>query len=352
MGGTSHVRLMVSSLLCIAAAFMLAYFWQYGAPGADKPVLAEASLSENPEDSSLPDGEDAAPPAEAKSDPEDLPVASVQEAAALVVPQPGLARKEENSAGLPPESAASSGGGKALVVGGGPAQADSPQEVGGEARDFSAPYQVKASEPVDDAYFDDALFVGDSITTGIEIYGTMSGAAVVASTGINPSTILSKPAIRDAQGNLHTILETMSGYQPKKIYVLLGANGVGWIAKDSFIGYYEELLGQIEAQHPGALVYVQSIFPVTAEKSLSENGIYANDRIDAYNRALMELCEKKGLPYLNVAEALRGPDGALPAEASTDGIHIIPDYYRKWFDYLKTHTVRPEPEQGKEEKQS
>lgn len=336
-GRFSHARLTVCSLLCVAAAFVLAYFWQYGTPGAIVPADVPAAGQQEQQASSQPPQSPAAPSGQPSSR---------QGGDTLAVPP--ASRPIAESA---PESAApvqqSQADERVLVVGGEASQVSSAQEVGGEKKDFSVAYQVKASEAVDDGYFSDALFVGDSITTGIELYGAMSGAAVVASTGINPSTILSKPAIRDEAGNLHTVLETMSGYQPEKIYVLLGANGVGWISQDTFIDYYAQLLEQIEKQHPGALIYVQSIFPVTTEKALSENGIYANERIDSYNEAIMELCKKKGLPYLNVAEALRGPDGALPADASTDGIHIIPEYYRRWFDYLKTHTV-PSKQQERE----
>lgn len=329
-GGISHIWMTVGSLLCIAAAFVLAYFWQYGLPGA--AVFASASSGEQEE---MP--ADSAP--SLQQDPAIAVSSALQEEKKTAAPISSAAVQEDSGESAVQEPLAEQS--EPLVVGGESLQASSVQEVGGTAKDFSVAYQVEASEPVEDSYFEDALFVGDSITTGIEIYGAMSGAVVVASTGINPSTILSKPAIRDKEGNLHTVLETMDQYEPKKIYVLLGANGVGWIKQEAFIGYYEELLGEIKKQHPDALLYVQSIFPVTAEKALSENGIYSNERIDSYNAAIMELCQKKGLPYLNVAEALRGTDGALPAEASTDGIHIIPDYYRKWFDYLKTHTVGP-----------
>ena len=91
-------------------------------------------------------------------------------------------------------------------------------------------------------------------------------------------------------------------------------------------------------------IFIQSILPVTMEKSLSENGIYANGKIDRYNRALMEYCKKKGLPFVNVAEALKGADGALPADASSDGMHFGPSYYEKWFDYLRSHTLKGEKE--------
>lgn len=243
----------------------------------------------------------------------------------------------------PPQETSSSSSSAAIEVS--PPSASSQESASSsvEKKDYSVAYQVPESEAVDDSYFDDAMFVGDSITTGISIYGVMSNATVVAATSLNPSSILSKAAIRDSNGNLHTVLETMSAYQPGKIYVLLGANGVGWIGEEDFIAYYRELIQKIKAQHPQAIIYVQSIFPVTRQKSSGESGIYSNEKIDSYNEAIMKMSQEEEVYYLNVAEALRGPDGALPEEASTDGIHITPQYYQKWFDYLKTHTA-PAPE--------
>ena len=33
------------------------------------------------------------------------------------------------------------------------------------------------------------------------------------------------------------------------------------------------------------------------------------------------------------------PDGYLPAEASSDGVHLTREYYLVWSDYLKSHTI-------------
>ena len=85
---------------------------------------------------------------------------------------------------------------------------------------------IPETPQVDDSYFDDAMFVGDSITTGIELYGVMPNATVVASTGINPNTIMTTPDIELADGSSVTILQAMSAYHPKKIYIMLGSNGV------------------------------------------------------------------------------------------------------------------------------
>ena len=49
---------------------------------------------------------------------------------------------------------------------------------------------------------------------------------------------------------------------------------------------------------------------------------------------------EKEVYYLNVAECMKDENGMLPDEASpADGMHFGPDYYSKWFEYLKRHTV-------------
>ena len=104
------------------------------------------------------------------------------------------------------------------------------------------------------------------------------------------------------------------------------------------MGFYGEFIDSVQQQHPDALVYVQSILPVTAEKSEDER--YSNDRIDQYNISLMNLCKEKGVYYLNVAEAFKDEQGNLPSEASPkDGMHFGSTYYMKWFDYLKCHAA-------------
>lgn len=65
-----------------------------------------------------------------------------------------------------------------------------------------------------------------------------------------------------------------------------------------------------------------------------------NAKIDQFNQALMGLCAEKEVYYLNVAECMKDENGMLPDEASpADGMHFGPDYYSKWFEYLKRHTV-------------
>ena len=40
--------------------------------------------------------------------------------------------------------------------------------------------------------------------------------------------------------------------------------------------------------------------------------------------------------------ALADENGVLPAEESTDGVHLTRSGYELWADYLRRHTVAPE----------
>lgn len=205
--------------------------------------------------------------------------------------------------------------------------------------------QVVFGEPVPESgrikseYFDDALFIGDSISEGIELYQMMDNATVLANKGLNPETIFTKKAAKDATGNEVTVIEALGSYHPKKVYVMLGANGLGWIDKDKFISYYGKLIDEIKSAYPDISIYIQSILPVTAAFEQKKPEI-TNAKIDEYNAAIQALTKDKQVYYVNVAESFKNESGALPDEASPkDGMHFGADYYQRWFDYLKTHVV-------------
>lgn len=200
---------------------------------------------------------------------------------------------------------------------------------------------VTQSERVTSSYFDDAMFVGDSITNGILSYEIMKNATIISHVGINIDTIRYKEVFRKPDGSVTKIIDAMKDYPDiQKIYVMLGSNGIAWIDQTNFIKYYEEFLTEVIAQHPDAIIYVQSMFPVTASKEKADE-TFANAKINEYNKAIADMAQEMGCYYLNVADALKDEKGCLPEEASpSDGMHFGPQYYQKWFDYLKEHTVQ------------
>lgn len=201
---------------------------------------------------------------------------------------------------------------------------------------------VPAAPAVEQTYFDDAVFVGDSITEGMLIYSGMENATILAGTGVNFSTVYTSAVMKNAEdGTRSTIMDELPKKQYAKVYVMLGGNEVRDMSKESFLQRYEKLLDDIRAIQPDALIYVQSMTPVTPTNTYNMD----NERIDEFNQAILEMCQRKKFYYLNVAESMKDESGALPTEASPkDGMHFGQPYFDKWIAYLKTHTVPTQTE--------
>ena len=188
------------------------------------------------------------------------------------------------------------------------------------------------------SYFDDAVFFGDSITNGINLYDVMSNTTVISYTGINLTNIFTREVINQPSGGKITMLsalEKQSGC--KKVYVMLGANSMG-MEKGMFISSYRRLVQEIRRRVPKAVVYVQSILPVTHSYE-EQRPEFANTIIDEYNTALRQMAIEEGVEYLDVASAFKDEKGALPEDMRTDGMHFGTAGYQKWFAYLRVHTV-------------
>ena len=193
---------------------------------------------------------------------------------------------------------------------------------------------------VGDEYFDDAAFVGDSITEGIKLYEVMTNATVVAARGINLDNVFTDDQIRTAQGN-STVMGALEAAAPKKIYIMFGANGVGWFTEQHFTDVYTKFVKAVKEQHPDSQIYLQSILPVTQEFDDSREDI-SNDKINRYNELVVEIAEEQKVHYLDVASAFKDEKGCLPEDSNGDGMHFGNKYYKKWFDYLKSHTAAEE----------
>ena len=184
-------------------------------------------------------------------------------------------------------------------------------------------------------WFRDAVFVGDSRTEGLENYDGLDGATYYAVKGLMVDTIYTKEAIRSG-GSKITVMQALQRKKFGKVYIMLGVNELGWSSFATFVSDYGKVVDDIRKYQPGTRIYLEAILPVTAEKSKTD-GIYNNTRIAGSNDAIRKLAAEKKVTYLAVDEAVRDASGALPSEATVDGIHLNAAYCKKWCDYLKTH---------------
>ncbi len=205
---------------------------------------------------------------------------------------------------------------------------------------FDVEWQVpETAVKAGNEYFDDAIFFGDSISTGITAYNIANNTACVAAIGVSPQNVLTYECVLGADGRKLTLLEAAKAYgERKKVYIMLGGNGLGQ-EKDAFIADYQRFIDTVLERYPGATVYIQSLTPVTSFVQKKYTTV-TPARVREYNEAVALLARENSLPFVNVFEALCDTDGLLPGHVSpNDGMHLSAEYYFKWFDYLKTHTV-------------
>ena len=99
-----------------------------------------------------------------------------------------------------------------------------------------------------------------------------------------------------------------------------------------------EIIDEIKKINPDAIIYVESILPVSEKVSMNHSYI-KKAKIDEYNVLIKEMVKEKGVYYLDISSAVANEAGYLPEDAATDGIHLNKKYCDKWLQYLKTHYI-------------
>ncbi len=197
--------------------------------------------------------------------------------------------------------------------------------------------EVPEAEPVDDSYFADAVFLGDSRTEGFSLYSGLEEGECLYAVGATVWSVAEEAVWKTESGKV-PLLDALETMEAGKVYIMLGANELGWPRAEVFREQYGKVIDRIREDHPDAEVVIQSILPVSAKQQAK--GSYVNNgRISEFNELLRELAEEKGCPYLDVAEAVTGADGCLEADLTFDGIHLNVEGCKRWLEYLRTHPV-------------
>ena len=188
-------------------------------------------------------------------------------------------------------------------------------------------------------YFDDTVFVGDSITFGMASYGYLTFDHVFAKIGLHQGTALSSSCVYTSKTQSYTISEALKMAKPGKVIVTLGINAIYNYKHDSFYDQYEELINKIKKATPDSKIIIQSVFPV-AEYWANNMGKPDYNKFIAYaNQKLYDLAEKNECYFLYTYEKLTDDEGFLLTQYSGDGIHLSRDGYTAVFDYILTHPI-------------
>lgn len=202
------------------------------------------------------------------------------------------------------------------------------------------PCPVPETEAVEDTYFDDAIFLGDSRTEGLFLYSGLKTGHPYTAVGATVESVFTKENFKTESGKKVPVLDAMADQECDKVYIMLGINELGWTKIETYHDQYAKLIDRVREDHPEAKIALQSIPPVSAKQDAKKTYVN-NKRILEYNGVIRTLAEEKDCYFLDVAACLT-VDGVLPVKQTTDGIHFNVAGCKTWLDYLRTHSLEAE----------
>ena len=221
-----------------------------------------------------------------------------------------------------------------------------PAEQSEESRQVSQIQQDEAVGYVGAEWFNDAVFVGDSVTLKLSYYaenGSLGNADFLCAGSLGWNNAL---WALNRSGNVHptyygrkyTVDEGVRASGKSKVFIMLGMNDIGLYGVDGAANAMITLTDRIKQKSPGVQIYIESVTPML--KSMQKKYLN-NSTISRFNSRLREICSSRGYYFLDVASVMKDNNGDLEYENCSDptamGIHFTDTGCRKWVDYLKRH---------------
>jgi lysophospholipase L1-like esterase len=241
-----------------------------------------------------------------------------------------------SAAESPADASASSGAASSAPAAQAPQTKTDAASASQTKTDASAPQTPQpAAAPVDDTYFDDAVFVGDSRTEGLHLYSGLQHGQYLYAVGATVASVFDKATEKTSGGKV-PILDALAKKKFSKVYIMLGVNELGWPRISDYYEQYGKLVDRVREINPDAAVVLQSLPPVSAQQE-AKHSYVNNERIAQFNQQIQALAKEKNCTYLDVASVTTGADGCLPPDFSADGVHMTKKGYQAWRTYLEEH---------------
>ncbi len=193
-------------------------------------------------------------------------------------------------------------------------------------------------ETVDSSFFDDAVFVGDSISLKLsyDTSGRLGNAQFLVQGSYGVGNAIFDVLPTTYRGNTYNNLEdAIAATGAKKLFIMMGMNDIGLYGIDGTIENWKTLLELIRTACPGIEIYIQSMTPVWTG---GEKGGLTNPNINEYNNKLRAFAAENGCGFIDVAPFMRDETGGLATAFCSDNyVHLSDAGVDMWIKVLKAH---------------
>ena len=198
------------------------------------------------------------------------------------------------------------------------------------------PTEPPVTEPVyvtlDESWFDDALFIGESRSVGLKDYARLGKADYFCGISMSVFDVRQRYcADRDyGSTSLRWVLENNTY---GKIYIHLGLNDISGDL-DMVMASYQELIDMIRELQPNAYIILQPVLTITRAKASSR--FFPIDKLIEMNNRLKAIAESNPEVFriCDYNQVLADEEGYMRPDVVTDGCHLTYDGYNAWADWI------------------
>ncbi len=207
---------------------------------------------------------------------------------------------------------------------------------------------VPACDPVDPSWFDDVVFVGDSVSLKLNYYENavdeLGKAQFLTAGSLGSGNALwdvSDESVHPYyQGKKMLLEDAIPLTGAHKVYVMLGMNDLALYGLDGSVENLVTLMHRILDRVPNLVIVIQSMTPMASSSSVMGSKLN-NDVIRQYNQRLVDTCAAQGWYYVDVGSIMYDSAGYLKQEYCSDlqgmGMHFTNAGCEAWVQYLLTH---------------
>jgi len=200
---------------------------------------------------------------------------------------------------------------------------------------------IPETEPVpvfvqlEESWFDDALFIGDSRTVGMKNYYKLGKAQYFTNIGMNIYSVFAQMDKHPVYG--HIFLEDLLQKETYgKIYIGIGLNECNYEYEYIRSGF-ERLVNMIKEHQPDCKIILQSIM-MCSEKIARGNWYFDQENLGNINAIIESFADGETVFYIDSNEWIVDENGYLPADMTHDGIHLYGTGYEEWAHWIVEKT--------------
>lgn len=170
------------------------------------------------------------------------------------------------------------------------------------------------------------IFLGNSITAGTD-WSKLLGLPQAINRGISGDITF---------GVLERLQEVIDR-KPAKLFILIGINDISRNIPDSIIlQNYKTMIERVRKGSKRTHIYFTTLLPVNSSFEKFKNHYGKDNHILWLNDEIRKLTSQY-VTVIDLYPVFVDDDKRLKAELTKDGLHLIPEGYKVWADYLRAN---------------